>query len=81
VVPFWGVPALTDDDVARAALRERLGDASHGFLVLARAWEIDPGDRLAGQLAAEAAIVAQASFPGVRVLEWRRPGGAPETGP
>ncbi len=81
IVPFWQVPLLRDEAAARAVLRERMGDAPKGYLVLARSWEIDPDGRLPAALMAEATIAAEAVFPGVRVLEWRRTPRASEERP
>ncbi|MHB8079715.1 MAG: glycosyltransferase family 39 protein [Candidatus Krumholzibacteriia bacterium] len=81
VVPMWETAPATDAATARAYLAQRLAGASHGFLVLARAWDIDPDGRLPAALAAETRIVAEARFPGVRVLEWRRDAAGAERRP
>lgn len=72
VVPMWEAQPVTDAATAQAYLQNRMAGARHGFLVVSRAWEIDPDGRLPAALAAEARVVEEARFPGVRVLEWRR---------
>lgn len=80
VVPMWETPTIANAAAARACLATRMAGASHGFLVLSRAWDIDPDGRLPAALAAEARVVDEARFPGVRVMEWRRePAGAGAT--
>jgi hypothetical protein len=71
VVPMWETRPVADAATARAYLATRMAGASHGFLVLARAWDIDPDGRLPAALAADARVVEEARFPGVRVMEWR----------
>lgn len=72
VVPFWEQPPVATLGEARALLRAKMGGAARGFLVLSRAWEIDPGGLLPDALAAEATVTETAVFPGVRVFAWRR---------
>ncbi len=72
VVPMWESTTVADAATARAFLVPRMAGAAHGFLVLSRAWEIDPDGRLAAALASEARVVEEVRFPGVRVMEWRR---------
>jgi len=72
VVPMWETTVVADAATARAFLATRMAGASHGFLVLSRVWEIDPDGRLPAALAAEARVVDEVRFPGVRVMEWRR---------
>jgi 4-amino-4-deoxy-L-arabinose transferase-like glycosyltransferase len=72
VVPMWETRPVAAAATARAYLAVRMAGASHGFLVLARAWDIDPDGRLPAALEADARVVDEARFPGVRVMEWRR---------
>jgi len=80
IVPFWNVEPFATAEEAADALEARRGEARRGFLVLSRAWEIDPRNLLPQALAAVAEIEAEARFPGVRIFAWRLPGrreGAP----
>jgi uncharacterized membrane protein len=72
VVPFWDVAPVSDADGAATTLATKLEGYAHGFLVLSRSWEVDPHDRLPAALAAQTEVIGEASFPGVRVFEWRR---------
>ncbi len=71
VVPFWHVPVIRNREDARRVLAERLGDAPGAWLVLCRSATLDPRGLLEKELRATGAIVAEAAFPGVRVLHWR----------
>lgn len=76
VEPFWGCPRIHERQQALTALNERIDGADRAWLVLCRAWDLDPRDLLPGALSELGQVDERFGAAGVRVFSWR-PSSAP----
>ena len=72
VIRPYPLPYLTDAPAAETFVDDVLQDCDRCWLILAREWFFDPGDRLATALARRGHLRLAETAAGVRVYSWQR---------
>ncbi len=73
VLPLHGDTPWRDREQVDAMLDQALAGRDSVRWVQARAWHVDPGNLLAGALAARGQLTLELEVPGARLYSWQRP--------